>query len=85
MKTGKESFEQFVVVPKGEPANFMTADELRFKFDALVAPYLSEPRRAELSSRLAALEEESDISALLALTRPDTTIEQLRVAEGGDD
>ena len=88
VKTGNESFEHLVVVPKGEPANFMSAAEFRFKFDALVAPYLSESRRTELSARLAALEEESDIGALLALTRPDAAAAQLRiaqVAQGGDD
>ena len=83
--TGAGKFEKLVVVPKGEPDNFMSAAEFRIKFDALVAPFLSEARREELARRLAALAKETDIGALLALTRPDLSAGHLRVADAGDD
>jgi 2-methylcitrate dehydratase PrpD len=83
--TGAGTFEKFVVVPRGEPDNFMSATELRGKFDALVSPFLSAARREELSRRLAALAAETDISALLALTRSDAGVGQLRIADAGND
>lgn len=83
--TGAGSFEKLVVVPRGEPDNFMSTSEFHRKFDALVSPYLSDERRAELSGRLAALSAETDISALLALTRPHPAAGVLRVADAGDD
>jgi len=66
-------FEEFVRVAKGEPENFVTAAELAAKFDGLVAPYLSEPRRAELARALLALDEAQDVGAVLRLTYPDRT------------
>ncbi len=72
--------EAFVVVPKGEPSNFMSAAELRAKFDALAAPYLGEAARDELTRRLLALHEERDVTALLALTRPDQSTARLQAA-----
>jgi 2-methylcitrate dehydratase PrpD len=83
--TGAGAFEKLVIVPKGEPDNFMSSAELRFKFDALVSPYLSEARREELSRRLGKLADETDIGALLALTRPDLVAGHLRIAGAGDD
>jgi 2-methylcitrate dehydratase PrpD len=85
LHTAAGMLEQLVVVPKGEPGNFMAAAELRSKFDGLVAPYLSESRRDELSRRLLALHQEPDVSALLALTRPDQAGGHLRVAATGAD
>lgn len=85
VRTAAGMFEEMVVVPKGEPANFMTAEEFRAKFAGLVAPYLSDERRDELSSRLMALHEEDDIASLLALSRPDKGTARLRVAGSGDD
>jgi hypothetical protein len=58
-------------VPKGEPANFLSAAELRAKFDGLTGPYLSGRRRDELAGALLALEQAKDIGTLLRLTRPD--------------
>jgi len=58
-------------VPKGEPANFLTAAELRAKFDGLAEPYLSARRRDELAAALLALEQSKDIGAVLRLARPD--------------
>jgi 2-methylcitrate dehydratase PrpD len=71
IKTTRGAFERYVRVAKGEPANFLTAAELRAKFDGLTAPYLSERRREDLAGALLALEQAKDIGALLRLTRPD--------------
>ena len=63
-------FEAFVAIPKGEPDNFLSANELRAKFDTLVSPYLPALRVDELATRLLDLPNESDISQVLRLTRP---------------
>lgn len=73
IKTSRDEFEKYVRVPKGEPKNFLSAAELRAKFDGLVAPYLSERRRDELAGALLALEQAKDIGALLRLTQPGET------------
>ncbi len=73
LRTRRGSYETHVRVPKGEPANFLSADELRAKFDGLVAPYLSARRRDELAGALLALDQVKDVGALLRLTRADET------------
>ena len=73
LQTSAGTYEQLVVVPKGEPGNFMSDDELREKFITLTAPYLSEQRRDELLDRLFGLDQVTDIAALLDLTCPDLT------------
>jgi 2-methylcitrate dehydratase PrpD len=71
IKTTRGAFETYVRVPKGEPANFLSAAELRAKFDGLTGPYLSGRRRDELAGALLALEQAKDIGAVLRLTRPE--------------
>ena len=71
LKTGRGAFETYVRTPKGEPANFLSAAELRAKFDGLTAPYLSARRRDELANALLALEQARDIGPVLRLARPD--------------
>ena len=71
IRTRRGTFETHVRVPKGEPANFLSAAELRAKFDGLTGPYLSARRRDELAGALLALEQAQDIGALLRLTRPE--------------
>ncbi len=70
VRTRKGEFEAFVAVPKGEPDNFLSADELRAKFDGLAGPYLADERIGELAGRLLAIDKEDDINEVLALTRP---------------
>jgi 2-methylcitrate dehydratase PrpD len=81
IQTTRGAFETYVRVPKGESTNFLTAAELRAKFDGLTAPYLSAGRRNELADAILALDEARDIGALLQLTRPETGA--LRVAAAG--
>jgi 2-methylcitrate dehydratase PrpD len=82
IKTGRGAFETYVRVPKGEPANFLSAAELRAKFDGLVGPYLSARRCDELAAGLLGLEQAKDISALLRLTRPEDTRGRRATAAG---
>ena len=82
IKTTRGEFETYVRVPKGEPANFLSAAELRAKFDGLAGPYLSAPRRGALAQALLALDEAQDIGALLRLARPDAERDR-RVASAG--
>jgi len=74
IRTGRGAFETYVRTPKGEPANFLSAAELRAKFDGLTGPYLSARRRDELANALLALEQAKDIGSVLRLTRPDQAI-----------
>ena len=82
IKTARGAYETYVRVPKGEPKNFLSADELRAKFDGLTAPYLSARRRDELAGALLALEQAKDIGAVLRLTRPEETSGR-RIAAAG--
>lgn len=70
IRTARGVFETYVKVPKGEPANFLSAAELRAKFDGLAGPYLPARRRDELADALLALEQAKDVGALLRLARP---------------
>ena len=71
IRTSRGVFETYVRVPKGEPANFLSATELRAKFDGLAGPYLPARRLEELAGALLALDQAKDIGALLRLARPD--------------
>src|SRR6185503_1550069 len=71
IRTARGTFETYVRVSKGEPANFLTAAELRAKFDGLVAPYLSARRRDELATAILTLDQARDIGAVLRLSRPE--------------
>lgn len=73
LRTRGGVLEKFVRVAKGEPENFVTAAELRSKFDGLVGPYLSERRCDELARALLALDQAKDLGAVLRLTRPEQT------------
>ena len=69
--TSSGVYEAMVVVPKGEPDNFVTEDELIAKFDGLTAPYLSKSRRDALLDALLNLEKRASIGEVLSLTCPD--------------
>jgi hypothetical protein len=81
--TGRGDFEKMVVIARGEPENFLSAETMRAKFDDLTGPYLDETDRDTLAGALLRLDECTDLPTLLALTRskPDS---HLRVA-GSDD
>lgn len=83
LKSG-ETLEKMVVVPKGEPGNFLTTGELRAKFDGLTAPYLSDARRDALAKTMLAFDKVDDVAAALKSSLPESAA-ALKVATGGDD
>jgi 2-methylcitrate dehydratase PrpD len=80
IRTRHGEFEKFVAVPKGEPDNFVTPGEVRAKFDALVAPYLSQKKRNALTAALLSLERIDDVGSVLRLTHADSTVTSKVVA-----
>ena len=73
------TWERYVRVPKGEPENFLTREELKAKFDGLAAPWMGANRRDALAEALLAIDEASDVTTILHMTRP---IEPVTVAAG---
>jgi 2-methylcitrate dehydratase PrpD len=64
------TYERMVVVPKGEPGNFLTQDELRQKFMALTGTVLGEERSARLADAVLAVDTAPGIGPLLRLSSP---------------
>ena len=69
VKSNGQSFEKFVSIPKGEPDNFMSQEEIRAKFDGLCQPYLGEQGSNKLAGAILALEEANSVSTFMALSR----------------
>ena len=67
--SSKGEFETFVVVPRGEPDNFLADDEFRTKFNGLCAPYLGDDRSRRLADQLLGLEQANSISAVMAMSQ----------------
>ena len=67
---GGSAFERTVIVPKGEPGNFLSDAELRAKFTTLTAPVLGEGRADRLADAVLALDEAANVSALMRLAGP---------------
>jgi len=65
-----ERFTRKVVVPKGEPANFLTEAELRAKFAGLADAVLGGERAARLADAVLAIDSSNDISSLMRLSAP---------------
>ncbi|MBV9248217.1 MAG: MmgE/PrpD family protein, partial [Acetobacteraceae bacterium] len=61
---------QKVVVPKGEPANFLTESELRAKFAGLAAAVLGESGAARLADAVLAIHTSPDVAGLMRLSAP---------------
>ncbi|MBU0717351.1 MAG: MmgE/PrpD family protein [Planctomycetes bacterium] len=60
-----------VDVPKGDPRDPMTVEELAVKFDSLAAPVMTDSRREELQASIFSLDELDDVERLMALTVAD--------------
>ena len=71
IKTARGTFKEKMVVPKGEPDNFMSVGEARSKFDDLVSPYLDHGQREALSEALLNLDKAASVSPMLELTRSE--------------
>ncbi len=63
-------FVQKVVIPKGEPANFLTEAELRAKFAGLTDAVLGTERAALLADGVLAIIDVERISSLVGLSTP---------------
>ncbi|MBV9735752.1 MAG: MmgE/PrpD family protein [Acidisphaera sp.] len=59
-----------VLVPKGEPGNFLTEQELREKFAGLTDAVLGTERSARLADAVLAIDRTPDIAALMRLAAP---------------
>ena len=67
-------FELKVVVPKGEPSNFLTENELKAKFRGLTDAILGEERAAKLADAVLAIDKSNDISGLARLAVAATPV-----------
>jgi 2-methylcitrate dehydratase PrpD len=65
-----QSFVRKIVVPKGEPSNFLTEAELRAKFASLAGAVLGAERSARLADAVLAIDRTHDIAALMRLAAP---------------
>jgi 2-methylcitrate dehydratase PrpD len=65
-----QSFSRKVVVPKGEPANFLTEAELRGKFAALCDAVLGAERARQLADAVLSLDRAPDVNGLMRLGAP---------------
>ncbi len=64
IQAGNRTFEQTVVVPKGEPGNFLTEVELKAKFFGLTNAVLGPDRALALSGAVLAIHTAADVSGL---------------------
>jgi 2-methylcitrate dehydratase PrpD len=67
-----QTHQQMVIVPKGEPGNFPSGDELRQKFMALTTTVLSEDRASNLADAVLAIDEAAGVARLLSMAAPMT-------------
>jgi 2-methylcitrate dehydratase PrpD len=65
-----QAFTRMVVIPKGEPGNFLTDQEVRTKFHALAAPVLGENRAAGLADALLAIDTAPNLGFLGRMVTP---------------
>lgn len=65
-----QTFVRTVVVPKGEPSNFLTDVELRSKFLGLTASVLGSDRAERLADAVLAIDACDDMSMLIRLAAP---------------
>ncbi len=68
-----QTFTRKVVVPKGEPGNFLTEVELRGKFAGLADGVLGRDRAARLADAVLSIDTTADIASLMRLAAPLTT------------
>ena len=65
-----QAFTKKVVVPKGEPTNFLTEAELRTKFAGLTEAVLGTERAARLADAVLAIDATADVASLMRLASP---------------
>ena len=74
VETGRGSFSAKVVVPKGEPGNFLTEAELAAKFHGLADAILTPPKAAALAEAILSLEALPDVTELARLAGPVSAV-----------
>jgi hypothetical protein len=65
-----QTFSKKIVVPKGEPSNFLTEAELRAKFAGLTDAVLGADRAARLADAVLAIDTTADVASLMRLAAP---------------
>ncbi len=70
IEAGGKRFSQTVVVPKGEPSNFLTEAELRAKFAGLADTVLGADRAARLADAVLAIDTTQDVASLMRQAAP---------------
>ncbi|HWK44942.1 MAG TPA: MmgE/PrpD family protein [Stellaceae bacterium] len=70
IRAGGRTFMKKVVVPKGEPGNFLSEAELRAKFAGLTGAVLGASRTAALADAVLRIDSLPKVSALGPLARP---------------
>ena len=69
--TDGKVFDRRIDIPKGDPRDPMTQDELRIKFDALAAPSFSAERREKIRQSVFSLEKLEKVGNLMKLCVAD--------------
>jgi 2-methylcitrate dehydratase PrpD len=70
VRAGGQEYRRKVVVPKGEPANFLTEAELRAKFAGLADAVLGPERARTLADAVLAIDRTPDVASLMRLAAP---------------
>lgn len=74
IETTSGNYEAFVEMPKGEPGNFVSDQELLAKFTGLAGPYVEGTQLEQLSTGLLALDHIENMGSLLALGAPSASL-----------
>ena len=77
IQAGNRTFEHAVIVPKGEPSNFLTEVELKAKFFGLTTTVLGGDRALALAEAVLAIDMAADVAGL---TRHATPLTPARMA-----
>jgi 2-methylcitrate dehydratase PrpD len=72
IQAGNRTFEQKVVVPKGEPSNFLTVSELKAKFFGLTNAVVGPDRASALAEAALSIDTAADVSGLARHATPLT-------------
>ncbi len=73
VETKSQRFEQKIIVPKGEPSNFLSEDELRAKFASLTNTVLGDDRATALAKAILSIDSSGNVSELTRIAVPELT------------
>lgn len=69
IKTSYGQFEKLIVVPKGEPENFLSDAEFHTKFEGLCKPYLGIEGAGQLANSILMLETANSIQSIMSMSQ----------------